>query len=54
MTHKMSVVGVLPVPLEQGEKWYVKVAHRTVRILQAVEHFVIRFIEVDPIYPWRQ
>ena len=54
MTHKISALGDLSMTLTNEEKWYFKVAQRTVRIFQAVEHMIMRFLEVDPIYPWRQ
>jgi hypothetical protein len=53
MTHKMIAIGGLSRPLADGEKWYLKVAHGTVRMFQAVEHLMKRFLEVEPIYPCR-
>lgn len=53
MTHKMTAAGVLSGPFADGEKWYRKIAHGTLRVLQAVEHLMKRFLEVEPIYPCR-
>jgi len=54
MTNKIGALGDLSISLEDKEKWYLKIAYRTARVLQAVEHLVMRFLQVDPIYPWRQ
>ena len=53
MTDKMNAIGGLSAPVADREKWYVKLVHRTFRIFQAVEHLMMRFLEVEPIYPSR-
>ena len=53
MTHRMNAIACLSGPLADGGKWYLKVAHGTLRVLQAVEHLMRRFLEVEPIYPCR-
>jgi hypothetical protein len=53
MTHKMSAIGGFSEPFADRQKWYRKVAHGTLRVFQAVEHLMKRFLEVEPIYPCR-
>ena len=53
MTDKMNAIGGLSAPAADREKWYLKFVHKTVRIFQAVEHLMKRFLEVEPIYPCR-
>jgi len=49
----MNAIGGLYKPFADRGKWYLKVAHGTLRVFQAVEHLMRRFLEVEPIYPAR-